>query len=91
MANQSYMTIAGTKQGKFKGQSQSGKFTPILSFDMSMQSPRDAATGQASGKRQHKPIAVLVPWTTACPQLFTAMMTNESLESVVFEFSELEG
>lgn len=85
MAHEFYMTIEGTKQGKLKGQSKSGKFNPVLSFSMGLQSPRDAATGQASGKRQHKPVQVVIPWTTAEPELFASMMGDETLKSVVIE------
>ncbi len=31
--------------------------------------PRDAATGQASGKRQHKPMTIVKEWGAAPPQL----------------------
>ena len=32
-------------------------------------SPRDSATGQASGKRQHKPVTFVKEWGAATPQL----------------------
>lgn len=32
-------------------------------------SPRDAATGQASGKRMHKPVTFVKEWGAATPQL----------------------
>ncbi len=31
--------------------------------------PRDAASGQASGKRQHKPLTIIKEWGPATPQL----------------------
>ena len=48
MAHEFYVTIEGTKQGKFKGESlrkdHAAKFAG-LSIEYSVQSPRDAATG----------------------------------------------
>ncbi|MBS1902473.1 MAG: hypothetical protein JSS75_02060 [Bacteroidetes bacterium] len=34
--------------------------------------PRDVATGQASGKRQHKPITIVKEWGASSPQLRVA-------------------
>ncbi len=34
-----------------------------------MKGPRDAASGQASGKRQHKPVEFVKEWGAATPQL----------------------
>ena len=84
-----YVTIQGKKQGQFKGESQrereKGKI-PALRFVYEIKSPRDAATGQASGKRQHSPITITKEWGAASPQLFQALVMNEVLESVLFEF-----
>jgi len=41
----------------------------VLHSSSSVQSPRDAATGQASGKRQHKPITVTKEVDKASPKL----------------------
>src|SRR5256885_1757279 len=49
-------------------------------------SPRDVATGHASGKRIHKPIVFTKEWDAASPKLFQALVTNEVLKSVLFEF-----
>lgn len=90
MANAFYVSIEGEKQGKFKGEAAfsklgSGKITGVA-FVMETISPRDAATGQASGKRQHKPIRFTKEWGAASPQLQQALFTNETLKSVLFEF-----
>jgi hypothetical protein len=42
---------------------------PVLAFQYGVKSPCDAATGQASGKRQHQPIVITKAWGTASPQL----------------------
>ena len=80
-----YVTIEGTKQGKFKGKAADNKISGVR-FQYEAKSPRDIATGQASGKRQHGPIIITKPWGSASPQLFQALVTNEVLKSVFIEF-----
>lgn len=84
-----YLTVEGTKQGKFKGDSPRDAHkdhTVVLGFDYEVKSPRDAATGQPSGKRQHQPLTVIKEWGPATPQLFQALVTNEVLKTVRLEF-----
>lgn len=65
MAYEFYVSIEGSKQGKFKGESareaHKGKIGAI-GFSHEVASPRDVATGQASGKRQHMPITFVKEW-----------------------------
>ena len=86
-----YVTIEGSKQGKLEGESQldrkSDRLTGI-SFHYAVSSPRDVASGQATGRRQHQPIVFTKQWGAASPQLFQALVTNEVLKSVAFEFVE---
>jgi type VI secretion system secreted protein Hcp len=89
MSYEFYVSIEGTKQGKFKGESPREQWKekfPGLSYSHQIQSPRDVATGQASGKRQHGPITVTKEWGPSSPQIFQALVTNEVLKSVLFEF-----
>jgi len=89
MALQAYVTIRGSKQGQFKGEGVRRKdkdAIPILSFSYDVQIPRDTASGQATGRRQHKPIVILKEWGAATPQLFQALVTNEVLTQVVAQF-----
>lgn len=44
-------------------------------------SPRDAASGQASGKRMHKPFTIVKEWGAATPQL-RAMKTGYDIKKV---------
>ncbi len=44
-------------------------------------SPRDAASGQASGKRMHKPFTIVKEWGVATPQLM-AMKTGYDVKKV---------
>ncbi|NWJ47446.1 MAG: type VI secretion system tube protein Hcp [Chloroflexi bacterium] len=86
-----YVTVEGTKQGKFKGESlQSKNANKIdgIRFSYGITSPRDAASGLATGKRLHKPISFTKEWGAATPQFFQAMTTNENLKSVLFEFTK---
>lgn len=82
--------IKGHNQGVFKGEGppQSKLKDKILglSFSYEVKSPRDAATGQASGKRQHSPIKIVKEWGAATPQIFQALTTNEVLPEVTLEF-----
>jgi type VI secretion system secreted protein Hcp len=98
MAYEFFVTIEGAKQGKFKGEthglgngaegagSKAADKIAGVRFLAETISPRDAATGQASGKRQHKPITITKEWGAASPQLFQALVDNEVLKSVLFEF-----
>ncbi len=89
MATEFYVTVEGTKQGKLKGESLRAGHPDALtgiSFHYAVSSPRDVATGQASGRRQHQPVVFVKEWGAASPQLFQAMVTNEILKSVLFEF-----
>lgn len=89
MSHQFFMSIEGTKQGKFKGTAIQAAFkdkTPCLAFEYQVVSPRDAQTGASSGKRQHKELKITKEWDAATPQIFQALTQNEVLKSVMFEF-----
>ena len=43
--------------------------------------PRDAASGQASGKRQHRPITIVKEWGAATPQL-TAIRPTYNIKTL---------
>jgi len=97
MAYQFYVTIQGAKQGQFKGNgggvrkaregAKGGKIAGVR-FLLEATSPRDLATGHASGKRQYKPIQITKEWDASSPQLFQALIQNEVLKSVLFELVE---
>ena len=84
-----YVLIEGTKQGMFANESARSNHSPRLvgvSFDYVVTTPRDAATGMSRGRRQHGPVVMTKEWGAASPQLFQALVSNEILKSVVFEF-----
>src|SRR5438552_3929653 len=65
------MTVEGTRQPRFKGETIRGRQSPdripVLAFDYAIASPRDIATGQASGKRQHQPVRIVKEWGASTP------------------------
>jgi type VI secretion system secreted protein Hcp len=92
MAFQAHISVKGKKQGQFKGEGiqdkRKDKWMPVLSFSQTLTSPRDLATGQASGKRQWAPIKIVKEWGAASPQILAACATNEVLPEVVVEFTK---
>ena len=89
MAYEFYVTIEAAKQGRLAGEStrevHKGKLSGIgFSYEVSW--PRDAPSGQATGKRQHGAVTFTKEWGAASPQLFTALVTNEVITSALFEF-----
>jgi type VI secretion system secreted protein Hcp len=58
-----------------------------LSYDV--KSPRDIATGQASGRRQHGQLCVHKTAGSTTVQWFTAVTTNEVLKTVTLESPSL--
>ena len=84
-----YVKITGRTHGDFPGDSTAHGHQGWLvgtGFDYQLTVPRDVATGQASGKRQHGPVTLTLPWAAASPLLFQAAVSNETLTKVVFEF-----
>ena len=80
-----YLKIKGQKQGEFKTEltqkGREGQFL-VYSWAWEVHSPRDAASGLATGKRQHKPLVVTVPIGKASPLVANAMVQNENLSEV---------
>lgn len=81
-----YFSVEGENQGVFKGEvaGQKDKMA-ALSYHHKILSPRDATTGQASGKRQHGPVVVTKAVGPASPQMFQALTMSEVLTDVTFE------
>lgn len=87
--NSFYVTIVGAQQGQFRKESTNPKHRPAimgLRFSMETATPFDAATGKLSAKHQHQPITFSKAWGAASPQILRALVTNEVLTSVLFEF-----
>ena len=81
--------IEGSKQGKLKGECSDKDQKDLLcgiDFSYEVVAPMDSATGQPSGKRQHKPVVITKEVGAASPQIFQALATNELLKSVLISF-----
>src|SRR5262245_8312119 len=86
-----FVSVEGATQGKFKGEPglsklASGKIS-VIKFSSPVVAPVDVATGLPTGKRQHKAIEFVKELNNAAsPQFFQALVANENLKTVLFEF-----
>ncbi|PYQ73845.1 MAG: type VI secretion system tube protein Hcp [Acidobacteria bacterium] len=90
MALNAYLKLKGQKQGDIKGsvaeRNREGSIM-VIAVNHEVASPRDAATGQASGKRMHKPLVITKELDRSSPQLYNALTTNENIPEWTLEFS----
>lgn len=89
-----YLSVEGTRQGRFKGSCASeahrGKLMATW-FDQRIASPRDTAAGARGSRRTHQPLLIRRPVDAATPQFLHASCTAEELRSVVMEFPHRNG
>jgi type VI secretion system secreted protein Hcp len=81
MALNAYLKLKGQKQGDIKGSvTQKGREGKILviAAEHEVLSPRDAASGQATGKRTHKPFVITKELDKSSPLLYQMLVGNES-------------
>lgn len=89
MALNAYLKLKGQKTGEIKGSvTQKGREGRIAVIAVSHEivSPRDAASGQATGKRQHKPFVITKELDRASPLLYGALVGNEHLTEWELQF-----
>lgn len=89
MPYEAYFKCKFNKQGALKGESphkERKDWVQVLGFGFDIISPRDMATGLASGKRQYKPVQFLKEWGASSPQFLTAVARNETVDTALFEF-----
>ncbi len=79
------MAVTGQRQGAFAGDGRNGKID-VIAVSHEIVSPRDAASGLPTGKRQHKPFVITKELDKSTPLLYNALVTNENLTSVVFSY-----
>lgn len=82
------VTVEGQRQGVFRGDL--GLEPGIirgLRYSFGVSSPRDVASGQASGRRRYEPVTFWHEIGAASPQFFLALTTNEVVKRVLFEFA----
>src|SRR6187402_2164909 len=84
MALNAYLKVKGAKQGDIKGSvTQKGRegMIAVHSFHHHITSPRDSASGQATGKRQHGPFTIIKEIDKSTPLLHKALVDNESFKT----------
>jgi len=86
------ITVQAQKQGTFKGEIamkdenvKAGARSELLDVRYEMDSPRDAATGQATGGRIFRPLTIVKRFGPSSPQYLQALSTNEVLPQVLIE------
>jgi len=89
MGYQVYISVAGVRQGAFKGgvmeKGREGKIKAIA-VNYGVAIPKDPASGLATGRRQQKPLSFSLEWDICSPQFFAAAYTNEILKTVTIEY-----
>jgi len=85
------MAVVGQVEGAFKGDDfstakASAGLINVLAFSAEVNSPRDAATGLPTGKRQWKPVVATHLLGGSSPEFMFAASSNENLKSVVINF-----
>jgi type VI secretion system secreted protein Hcp len=89
MALNSYLKLTGAKQGDITGSVlQKGREGSIMvvACSHSIISPRDAASGMATGKRMHKPITITANLDKSLPLLYNALVYNENITKWKLQF-----
>jgi type VI secretion system secreted protein Hcp len=85
------ITVQGLKQGMFKGEialtgrKDAGDRSALIDVSYSIELARDASSGQAMGRRQHRPLVITKLVGASSPQYATAIIANEILPSVLVE------
>lgn len=89
MALNAYLRLKGETQGDIKGSvTQAGREDSIMVIGTSheVESPRDAASGLPTGKRQHKPFTITKEIDMATPLLYNALVNNENIPEWKLEY-----
>ena len=84
-----FSKVIGEKQNAFKGGViQKGRegWIEIIACNHNIMSPRDVASGQATGKRIHAPITSTMYYDQSLPMWHQALVYNENLKEVIFAF-----
>jgi len=81
-----YMTITGAKQGRFKGEAWSDQIRVV-----SVVRDTPMAAAMPTGRRMHSTITITREIDKASPMIFQALSTNELLPEVVINFNGASG
>src|SRR4029453_15413727 len=85
MGLNAYAKVKAKQQGDIKGScdiEQHKEEIEIWGWSHEVLSPRDAASGAPTGKRQHKPFTVTKPVDKSSPLLMSSLVNNEELTEV---------
>jgi type VI secretion system secreted protein Hcp len=89
MALNAYLVLKGQKQGLIKGgviqKGREGQIA-VYAVEHGIVSPRDAASGQATGKRMHKPLTITKEIDVSTPLLYNALVMNENITELTLFF-----
>jgi len=91
MALNAYLKLKGQKQGAINGSvTQKGRENSIMiiAASHSVMSPRDAASGLATGKRMHKPFVTTQELDKSVPLLYNVLVNNENITEWTLQFWE---
>jgi type VI secretion system secreted protein Hcp len=89
MALNAYLSFTGETQGKVNGScTQAGRedSMEVHAFSHEVISPRDAASGLPTGKRQHKPVTITKPVDKASPIAMNILTNNENITEWRLDF-----
>ncbi len=92
MARSGYLKIVGTKSGEIKGavkQKGHEDTIEVLSISHDVSVPRDAHTGQATGRRMHKPMIICKALDKSSPLLFHMLCTNETIKTAEIKINRV--
>jgi type VI secretion system secreted protein Hcp len=79
-----YLNLKGQKQGDIKGSvTKKGNegAIQVIAVSHEIVSPRDAASGLPTGKRQHKPLVIRKQIDKSTPVLNSMLVNNENIQS----------
>jgi type VI secretion system secreted protein Hcp len=89
MTTTAYLRIVGQRQGQITGSVTSAPHQgtiEVIATSHEIVSPRDAATGQATGKRTHKPFVITKEIDRASPLLYKVLIENETITTWELQF-----
>lgn len=89
MALNAYLKLKGETQGDINGSvTQAGREDSIMviATNHEVVSPRDAASGLPTGKRQHKPFTITKEVDKSTPLLYNVLVNNENITEWKLEY-----
>ncbi len=89
MALNAYLRLTGETQADILGSvTQAGREDSIMVIGCSNEvvSPRDAASGLPTGKRQHKPLVITKEIDKSTPLLYYSLINNENITAWELQF-----